>query len=141
MDLRNIKLTRRSLLKLGRSTLLVAGMASFYPVYKFLSFPKNTTSEFRVSKTNTSLSPEWSRVAQSRFWLRELGGQVEGIWATCTHLGCEVHFVPSAKTWICPCHGSHYDTEGQPISGPAKKSLARLTVQGKDGEYVLMPPT
>lgn len=46
--------------------------------------------------------------------------------ATCTHLGC----VPSKEIkgdyggWLCPCHGSHYDTSGRIRKGPAPKNLA-----------------
>jgi len=39
----------------------------------------------------------------------------------CTHLGC----VP-LKTddgYLCPCHGSHYDTSGRIVAGPAPKNL------------------
>jgi ubiquinol-cytochrome c reductase iron-sulfur subunit len=45
--------------------------------------------------------------------------------ATCTHLGC----VPSNTNkgeyggWLCPCHGSHYDTSGRIRKGPAPKNL------------------
>ena len=40
----------------------------------------------------------------------------------CTHLGC----VPLANKvgWFCPCHGSHYDTSGRVVKGPAPLNLA-----------------
>jgi len=43
----------------------------------------------------------------------------------CTHLGC----VPDFGTgpyggWLCPCHGSVYDTSGRIRSGPAPLNLA-----------------
>lgn len=43
----------------------------------------------------------------------------------CTHLGC----VPLADKgdfggWLCPCHGSHYDTSGRIRKGPAPLNLA-----------------
>lgn len=47
----------------------------------------------------------------------------------CTHLGC----VPGNKSsdskgdfggWLCPCHGSHYDTSGRIRKGPAPQNLA-----------------
>lgn len=47
----------------------------------------------------------------------------------CTHLGC----VPGNKSsdskgdfggWLCPCHGSHYDTSGRIRKGPAPHNLA-----------------
>jgi len=47
----------------------------------------------------------------------------------CTHLGC----IPVGQKvgeprgefggWLCPCHGSHYDTAGRIRKGPAPKNL------------------
>lgn len=43
---------------------------------------------------------------------------------TCTHLRCRV--APSADGgFACPCHGSRYDADGRPVSGPAPRPLAR----------------
>lgn len=45
--------------------------------------------------------------------------------ATCTHLGC----IPSKDMkgdyggWLCPCHGSQYDTSGRIRKGPAPFNL------------------
>ncbi len=49
-------------------------------------------------------------------WLVTLG--------VCTHLGC----VPLGnkgdfKGWLCPCHGSHYDTSARIRKGPAPLNL------------------
>ncbi len=48
----------------------------------------------------------------------------------CTHLGC----IPGGQKpgdsrgdfggWMCPCHGSHYDTSGRIRKGPAPANLA-----------------
>lgn len=43
----------------------------------------------------------------------------------CTHLGC----VPIGQKgnydgWLCPCHGSQYDSSGRIRKGPAPKNLA-----------------
>ena len=45
--------------------------------------------------------------------------------AICTHLGC----IPSKDMkgefggWLCPCHGSQYDTSGRIRKGPAPENL------------------
>lgn len=44
--------------------------------------------------------------------------------AVCTHLGC----VPQSNKgdyegWLCPCHGSHYDSSGRIRRGPAPLNL------------------
>jgi ubiquinol-cytochrome c reductase iron-sulfur subunit len=42
----------------------------------------------------------------------------------CTHLGCAPTFGQGKyHGWLCPCHGSVYDTSGRIRSGPAPKNL------------------
>jgi ubiquinol-cytochrome c reductase iron-sulfur subunit len=42
----------------------------------------------------------------------------------CTHLGCVPTFGEGPyRGWLCPCHGSVYDTSGRIRSGPAPKNL------------------
>ena len=46
-----------------------------------------------------------------------------GINAVCTHLGCVVPWNASEDKFICPCHGSQYDSTGKVVRGPAPLSL------------------
>ncbi|MGH6955791.1 MAG: ubiquinol-cytochrome c reductase iron-sulfur subunit [Caulobacteraceae bacterium] len=42
----------------------------------------------------------------------------------CTHLGCTPTFGGGEyRGWLCPCHGSVYDTSGRIRKGPAPKNL------------------
>jgi len=42
----------------------------------------------------------------------------------CTHLGCVPTFQGGDYGgWLCPCHGSVYDTSGRIRRGPAPKNL------------------
>ncbi|MBF0176640.1 MAG: ubiquinol-cytochrome c reductase iron-sulfur subunit [Magnetococcales bacterium] len=45
--------------------------------------------------------------------------------ALCTHLGCVPQPVGSGDYggFLCPCHGTHYDTSGRVRKGPAPKNL------------------
>ncbi|MFP4124097.1 MAG: cytochrome b6-f complex iron-sulfur subunit [Coleofasciculus sp.] len=47
-----------------------------------------------------------------------------GINAVCTHLGCVVPWNASENKFICPCHGSQYNSQGKVVRGPAPLSLA-----------------
>ena len=43
----------------------------------------------------------------------------------CTHLGCVPNFGQGEYGgWLCPCHGSQYDTSGRIRKGPAPLNLA-----------------
>jgi glycine/D-amino acid oxidase-like deaminating enzyme/nitrite reductase/ring-hydroxylating ferredoxin subunit len=44
--------------------------------------------------------------------------------ATCTHMGCVVHWNSLEQCWDCPCHGSQFAPDGSPLNGPAVAPLA-----------------
>jgi len=54
---------------------------------------------------------------------RDEDGTVVERLATCTHVGCIVHWNPLEKCWDCPCHGSWFQPDGTVINGPAIKPL------------------
>lgn len=56
-------------------------------------------------------------------------GTFVGYDAVCPHAGCQVGYAPSAKLFVCPCHGSEFQVAtGQVISGPAPSGLVPLTI-------------
>ena len=69
------------------------------------------------NKPGTDASDENRTMDDDGEWLVMTG--------VCTHLGC----VPLGdgagdfNGWFCPCHGSHYDTAGRILRGPAPENL------------------
>ncbi len=60
----------------------------------------------------------------------------EAIGMVCTHLGCTVE--AKADGFVCPCHGSRYNSEGQVTNGPAQSALATLKIElTKDGKLIV----
>jgi Rieske Fe-S protein len=43
----------------------------------------------------------------------------------CSHLGCRIQTYEKGQL-ICPCHGSVFDLDGNPLKGPAVKPLDKL---------------
>ncbi|MBM4321630.1 MAG: Rieske (2Fe-2S) protein, partial [Deltaproteobacteria bacterium] len=53
------------------------------------------------------------------------GGELRGLSARCPHLGCRIDQL-DGEALLCPCHGSRFDLEGRPLTGPARGELTRL---------------
>jgi glycine/D-amino acid oxidase-like deaminating enzyme len=62
---------------------------------------------------------------------RDLSGHVHVHSATCTHLGCVVHWNSTEQCWDCPCHGSQFAADGQVLNGPATSPLSAATLHGR----------
>jgi glycine/D-amino acid oxidase-like deaminating enzyme/nitrite reductase/ring-hydroxylating ferredoxin subunit len=49
--------------------------------------------------------------------------------AVCSHAGCVVHWNSFERCWDCPCHGSQFGTDGQPLNAPAFAPLAEVDTE------------
>lgn len=110
------KIKRRNLLKL-------LWLAPFISLYKYLT-PK-------VKKDNFISVPLASLPFKGAYLIKDKHAGIikknEGIKVfsiSCTHLGCVLN-VENDK-FICPCHGSVFDLEGNVLQGPALKPLKQL---------------
>jgi len=59
------------------------------------------------------------------------------LYQRCVHLGCTVPFRNDCDSFKCPCHGSHYNIDGEYLDGPAPRSLDRFTISF-NGEDVVV---
>jgi Rieske Fe-S protein len=62
---------------------------------------------------------------------RDEKGRTTSVSATCTHMGCLVHWNGAEKTWDCPCHGSRFDAKGKVLGGPAETPLEPVSTRKK----------
>lgn len=73
-------------------------------------------------------------VVQGQFYLaRRADGSVLALSRTCTHLGCSVPWDEEKKQFICPCHGSTFDLNGDVLSPPAPRPLDYYPVRIENG--------
>jgi cytochrome b6-f complex iron-sulfur subunit len=69
-----------------------------------------------------------------RFYLVRLAdGGLLAIYRRCTHLGCAVPFDPLEGRFICPCHGSAFETDGSVLNPPAPRPLDLFRLAIEDG--------
>jgi cytochrome b6-f complex iron-sulfur subunit len=59
------------------------------------------------------------------------------LYQRCVHLGCTVPFRDDCFSFKCPCHGSHYNVDGEYLDGPAPRSLDRFQMS-LNGEQVVV---
>ena len=61
--------------------------------------------------------------------------------AICTHLGCVVPWSAADNKFMCPCHGSQYNSDGGVVRGPAPLPLALAHVDVESDKIMLSPWT
>jgi cytochrome b6-f complex iron-sulfur subunit len=67
-----------------------------------------------------------------KLWLSNTEEGVTALYKVCTHLGCLFTWREQEDKFVCPCHGSQFNLEGDYIQGPAPRSLDRFVVQAVD---------
>jgi cytochrome b6-f complex iron-sulfur subunit len=80
--------------------------------------------------TNALDAQDWLVDTDGSYWL--------ALYQVCVHLGCKVPFRNDCNSFKCPCHGSHYNIDGEYLDGPAPRSLDRFTLSfDKSGHVVV----
>lgn len=60
-------------------------------------------------------------------------GKLVAFGQLCSHLLCPVKPDFEAGKFVCPCHNGYFDIEtGQPLSGPPRRPLPRITLDVRD---------
>jgi cytochrome b6-f complex iron-sulfur subunit len=76
--------------------------------------------------------------AAHRVWIVNDQQRIFAILAICTHLGCTPNWMPDARIFKCPCHGSGYTIDGINFEGPAPYPMRRCEVSlADDGQIVV----
>jgi cytochrome b6-f complex iron-sulfur subunit len=66
---------------------------------------------------------------QSESFVKDSDGSYwVALYQRCVHLGCTVPFRNDCVSFKCPCHGSHYNVDGEYLDGPAPRSLDRFAL-------------
>lgn len=132
-------LPRREVLKSLLNFVWVAPLAaSLGQLLRFFRFEPPATEVTRfVLGTPAALPSLPAYLEDARVWLHRDTAGLYAIDAVCTHLGCSVHLQPD-QTHHCPCHGSHFATDGSVLRGPAARPLPfKLLEVNAEGELIV----
>ncbi|HYK85385.1 MAG TPA: ubiquinol-cytochrome c reductase iron-sulfur subunit [Ktedonobacteraceae bacterium] len=89
-------------------------------------------TQFLLNGTNLSDqldSESFVKDSDGSYWV--------ALYQRCVHLGCTVPFRDDCDSFKCPCHGSHYNVDGEYLDGPAPRSLDRFAMSF-DGQNVVV---
>ncbi len=84
-------------------------------------------AEGKLVKKNVIISQDagWGKFQTQRsVWIVRKGGNVKIFSGVCPHLGCAI--TPRAEKFICACHGSEWDGDGNTQAGPSPRGLDTL---------------
>ena len=115
-------------------------MVSFlYPVMKFVFPPTKEPdlvilpfSDYKDMKPNSVKVFSWG--SKPGLLKKNENSSYLAFVAVCTHLDCNVTYIPEQRKFFCACHDGWYDKNGTNIGGPPPRPLRRLilTIEGED---------
>ncbi len=126
----NNRFDRRDFLK--HLTLRLVGIAPLAVlsaiVWRYMSLPFNIQIQRKIPLGFVKEFPGNIQIIRKHgIALVNNENQFQAVSLTCTHLGCTMS--RSGTGFICPCHGSRFDSSGKVLAGPANRPLEKFAVQ------------
>lgn len=133
------ELSRRDFLKLARAGFLyLSGALALSGLLRFLDHDPNP-----APKTKFDLGPALNFPLGSRTLLSDPPAVLlhtesgfSALSLVCTHLGCTLE--DQGDGFVCPCHGSRFDSKGNVTHRPADKSLHSLRVEIDSDDHIVL---
>jgi len=143
MKLKHSLFTRRQFLNSLLGGWLAALVATFlYPVVKFIFPPTREPdkvvlpfSGFQDMGPNSVQNFSWG--SKPGIIKKDDDGTYQAFVAVCTHLDCNVAYLPDRRKFFCACHEGWYDEDGRNIGGPPPSPLRRLTLVIEGGDLII----
>lgn len=143
MKLKDSLFTRRKFLNtLLGGWLAALGATLLQPVIKFIFPPYREPEEvilpaadYELAEPNSFKIFPWG--SKPGILKRNDDGSLTAFVAVCTHLDCNVTYLPDQRKFYCACHEGWYDENGINIAGPPPRPLRRLVII-EEGEKIII---
>ena len=111
----------------GLGILAVAEIVGVSAAFMFSGKSKNVSAPkqlLEAGPVDSFLPGTVSAFMGGRFYLARLqdGGFI-ALSLRCTHLGCSIEWEEAKKRFVCPCHSSAFDINGEVLNPPASRAL------------------
>jgi Rieske Fe-S protein len=95
--------------------------------------PVSDLEEGKLIKKSVTVAQDagWGKFeAQRSVWVVRKGESVKVFSGVCPHLGCSVN--AQEEKFVCACHGSYWDPDGNTTEGPTPRGLDTLEHRVED---------
>jgi Rieske Fe-S protein len=145
MRLKHSLFTRRQFLDgLLGGWLAALALSFLYPILKFIFRPTPEpdqvllpVAEFAGMEAGQIRKFAWG--TKPGFIRKMPDGGFLALVGVCTHLDCNVAWLPDKNRFFCACHEGWYDANGVNIAGPPPKPLRRLAASVEGENLVIRP--
>jgi cytochrome b6-f complex iron-sulfur subunit len=136
-------MSRRSFIKLvgwSALTALAAGELTYVGM-RFIA-PRTAAGEFggvfNVGMVDDFPPGSVTLFTEGRFFMvRLLDGGFLALYRACTHLGCAVPWDAQKGRFVCPCHGSEFEADGEVLNAPAPRPMDLFRVTIENGQVMV----
>ena len=131
------QISRRDFLQLARNGFLyLSGALTFGGLLRFLSYAPEPEQKTEFDLGSVDQYPLGSRtsIPEIPSLLIHTESGFTALSLTCSHLGCTLE--PNETGFVCPCHNSSFDAQGNVTHGPAVKPLQILRIEITENETI-----
>lgn len=127
----------------GVAALAVAGFAAVvYPVFRYyLVPPTDNNSKGKITIPLKDIVADDAKFFEyngaAAVLVKKLDGGLVALSAVCPHLGCIVQWEKERQDFLCPCHAGYFTPDGEVISGPPPRALARIPFSVTNGAVTI----
>ncbi len=126
INMSEIKISKRSFLRISLKTLpVIWGGIIIWMVKNYFTFRPKKNEIILGHYTDFQIDSITHNRNKRIFVIRDSQG-LYVMSDICTHLGCRVQNENSKL--FCPCHKTIFNLNGQPVEGPAKKTLSHYYI-------------
>ncbi|MFP4082391.1 MAG: ubiquinol-cytochrome c reductase iron-sulfur subunit [Candidatus Aminicenantes bacterium] len=143
MKLKHSLFTRRQFLNGLLGGWLAALLGSFlYPIIRFVFPPYRepdkvilSWADYKDMAANSVRNFAWG--SKPGILKKNHDGSLMALVGVCTHLDCNVTYLPHQKKFFCACHEGWYDEFGVNIGGPPPRPLRSLIVEVEGEDLII----